>query len=107
MQKNAKRFGLSMHDFLYENPLLFYLYREVYIDDMQDRIKQGDNIVWINNAYTLRAFRQVMKEIGFAKGYPNNLLFPNKTFTEQNAETERAEKNLALKIDAYMKSFCK
>lgn len=107
MQKNSILFGLSLDEFWYGNPLLFYLYRDMYIDKMERQAKEADSQEWIGGLYSLRAFRQVMKEAGFFKSGSEDTNYPKKSFSQQEEEQKKREKNMALIVDAYMRSFMK
>lgn len=107
MQKNAILFGLSLDEFYYGNPLLFYLYRDIYIDKIEREAKEMDNQAWLEGLYSLRAFRQVMREAGFFKGNSEDLTYPKKSFTELEERKKKKEQNMALIIDEYMRSFMK
>jgi hypothetical protein len=94
MQRNALLFGLTLDEFLYGNPLLFYLYQDLYIEKTRIENIRLDAIAWQQGFYFLRAFRQNMKEAGFIKGGGDKTEYPSKPFyeiAENNNPANKAE----------------
>lgn len=94
MQKNALTFGMTMEQFLYEHPDLFYLYRDYYSDKKNNEYKEQDYFAWQQGVYILQAFRQVFKEAGLVKGGGDSVKYPKKPYNEiqeENTPENRSE----------------
>lgn len=76
MQKNALIFGMSLDDFWYGNPLLFYLYRDAYIQKRKDSDYIADSFAYQQGFYYLRALRQVMRECNINKNSTEQYTYP-------------------------------
>ena len=92
MQRNALLFGLTLNEFLYENPLLFYLYQDLYIEKTRIENIKIDERAWQEGYYFLRAFRQGLKDAGFIKGGGDATKYPTKPLNEFCQEADKSAK---------------
>ncbi len=90
MQKNALLFGMSLDDFWYSNPNMFYLYRDYYTEKIKLENEIADNLAWEQGLYFLHSLRQIFYEAGFIKGNKEKLSYPKKSFN-QIAEENKSE----------------
>lgn len=82
MQRNALLFGLTLDQFLYENPLMFYLYEDYYKEQRKIENIRADFFAWLQGLYFLRASRQELKEAGLIKGGAEKINYPSRPFNE-------------------------
>ena len=97
MQKNALLFGLTLNEFLYENPLLFYLYQDLYIEKVKIENIKIDERAWQEGYYFLRAFRQGLKEAGLIKGGGDLINYPTKPLNEISQSIDKSAKSDIIK----------
>lgn len=86
MQKNAIIYGMSINEFLHENPILFYLYEDTYLKQIEIKTTRDDNLAWQQGIYFLRAIRHVFTEAGLLKRSEKSV-YPKKPLIER-AETK-------------------
>lgn len=72
--KESIKYGMTYSQFWFEDPQLYYIYSEAYVEQQQDRLKEKDILNWQLGQYIQSAICASFDDKGRVK-YPNQPYF--------------------------------